>query len=104
MNCKRKNGEKRKKRSVEKNKFRSLLCNLLLFLVLCTLAFIFPFLQNDSLLIEIYVIQALSMMMFIYLRRKCVAFDAMFTAKLIVEAVMYVNLVESVAVGERPTR
>lgn len=38
------------------------------------------------------------MMMFIYLRRKCVALNAMLAAKLIVKAVVNVDLVKSITV------
>jgi hypothetical protein len=44
------------------------------------------------------------MTVLIYLSRKSVSLDAMLAAELIVQTIMYVNLVESVAIGERSTR
>jgi hypothetical protein len=63
-----------------------------------------PLLLTDGLLIEIYVIQALKLMMFIYLCRKCVALDAVLAAELIMKAVMNVNLMKSIAIRERTAR
>lgn len=46
-------------------------------------------------------LQAMYKWCYIHLSRKCVALHTVLRAKLIVEAVVYVNLVESVAIGQR---
>jgi hypothetical protein len=94
------------KESVEKNNFVHC-CAIyyhFCFAAVCSLNAHLSSLLTDGLLIGTYVRQALNMMMFIYLGWKCVALNAVLAAKLIVKAVMNVNLVESVAVRKWPAR